>query len=196
MTQEQVKQLKKGDEVFVKASFECLATSGDAYVRFFWTNGTGKRILGNMAVTFDSVLLRSDLQQPAEKPKYDPCRPFRVGDIVTPIERDGREVPNGAPVGEKCTVVEPEKNGLVLIYYAAGCELHTREIPFYHLELVTPVEELEPYNVFFEGRFVHVRKGERVFVSFNLNAHPHAKEAAEAECARLNAEYRKEQSNG
>ena len=66
---------------------------------------------------------------------------------------------------------------------------------FPHPEVVrlAPWQETPPYNVYFDGRFVHVRKGEQVISSYNLNGHPHAKEAAEAERDRLIAKHRKEQ---
>lgn len=178
----------------MKAFFDSLATDGDAYVNFSWTNCRGERISSQLAVTFDSVFLRSDLQQPA--PKYDPCRLFRVGDIVTPIERDGREVPDGAPVGEKCTVVEPEKNGIVCIRYDVGSEYYIHEIPFYHLELVSPVEELKPYRVEESTDYFSVDKGEEEICLFWKDKHPNPKAAAEAECSLLNEGYRKDQNNG
>lgn len=136
-------------------------------------------------------------------PKYDTCRPFRVGDIVTPIERDGREVPDGAPVGEKCTVVESEKNGIVRIRYDAGSEHYIHEIPYFHLELVTPADELEPYRVVRPELYqcVRIMKEKRIHSSIPFDEEEcvyrtleEAKAAAEAECARLNAEYRKEQA--
>ena len=131
------------------------------------------------------------------KSLYDPCRLFKTGDIVTPIERDGREVPDGAPVCEKCTVVESEKNGIVCIRYDAGSEHYIHEIPYFLLELVTPVEELEPY---------FVKETASVYEVFNRNENnssvaiffksqysiEKAKERAEAECKRLNTEYGKE----
>ena len=140
------------------------------------------------------------------KPKYDPCRPFRVGDIVTPIERDGREVPDGAPVGEKCTVVESEKNGIVCIRYDAGSEHYIHEIPYFHLELVTPVEELEQLyiNPIFDcdngnpiGYEIAHADGLTEAIVYGgkgcFRTLAEAKEAAEDERDRLNAEYRKEQ---
>jgi hypothetical protein len=67
-----------------------------------------------------------------------------------------------------------------------------------YLELVTPVEALDPYYVEDVGNAWAVRKPEDCGMYstqawFSKERHPHAKEAAEAECDRLNAEYRKEQ---
>ena len=66
------------------------------------------------------------------------------------------------------------------------------------LELVTPVEELEPYYVEDVGNAWVVRKPEpsdmySTQAWFSKERHPHAKAAAEAERDRLNAEHRKEQ---
>lgn len=63
----------------------------------------------------------------------------------------------------------------------------------------TQVEELEPYNVH-ETEYLFrvmqvVEGGEQIVSEYRKSTHPHAKEAAEAECARLNAGWRKEHSN-
>lgn len=62
---------------------------------------------------------------------------------------------------------------------------------FIFLELVTAKEELEPYYVEKGECSYRLRKGDKVLANF-WPTHPHAKEAADDECARLNAEYRKE----
>lgn len=59
-----------------------------------------------------------------------------------------------------------------------------------------PVEELEPYSVETCQYGYTVNKGELILAIYNDETHPNPKEAAEAECARLNAEYRKEENNG
>lgn len=135
--------------------------------------------------------------QVCDKPKYDPCRPFRVGDIVTPIERDGREVPDGAPVGEKCTVVESEKNGIVCIRYDAGSEHYIHEIPYFHLELVTPVEELKSFYLESDELFFFIYFGTKRNYELvaRLDKKYYTLTEAYAEHDRLNAEYRKEQNN-
>ena len=73
------------------------------------------------------------------------------------------------------------------------------EVLFYFLELVTPVEEIEPYRVETGGynRF-RIKKGNLEYSYFPFGEHcvlgmDEAKAAAEAERDRLNAEYRKEQ---
>lgn len=67
-------------------------------------------------------------------------------------------------------------------------------------ELVTPVEEIKPYSVhetdYLYRVMLSVDGGEQVVCEYRKNTHPHAKERAEAERDRLNAEHRKEQNNG
>lgn len=64
---------------------------------------------------------------------------------------------------------------------------------FPHPEVVRliPEQKNTPFNVYFDKGNVHVRKGEQVISSYNLAAHPHAKETAQEECNRLIAEWRK-----
>lgn len=133
-----------------------------------------------------------------EQPKYDPCRPFRKGDRVRVVERNGRKTPSSLVIEDlyekTLTVIESEdSDDDVLVATSKG----SKYIKFYFLELVTPVEELEPYFIE-ETEYeycVTIMVGERkdTPATYHKRMHPHAKEAAEAECARLNAEHRKEQ---
>ena len=135
------------------------------------------------------------------KPKYDPCRPFRNGDIVRYVERDGRSYVDAPPVGATCCVCVGEDSvGMVSVEFkfSENEEPAVHDVPFYHLELVTPVEELEPYSV--QETMSHdgwqiVRDG-LPLVIYDSQRHPNAKAAAEAERDRLNAEWRKEHANG
>ena len=191
MTKEQEKIfVQQGDVVLVQCVVDKAHKSGDLLVRFKTESGV------NSHAWIGKEYVGKTWAVAPEKPKYDPCRLFKKGDIVEPVERDGREVPDGAPVGEKCTVVESEKNGIVCIRYDAGSEHYIHEIPYFHLELVTPVEERSPYYVGTWENMLAVYKKtqtEDIIISMFSQSHPHAKEAAEAECARLNAEYRKEE---
>lgn len=100
-----------------------------------------------------------------ESTKYDPCRRFRKGDKVRLVPYRGR-----APIMFGFNI------------FSIG-------------EIFT-VEELEPYFVMelkgaygvYNTRF----QPETEACHFFTDMHPHAKEAAEAECDRLNAAYRKE----
>ena len=150
-------------------------------------------------------------------PKYNPYRKFREGDKVRLVEWRGR-----APFD--CENWEPEKAGQICIVAEdedaeRGHYLHVWKIedmasetdegerpwlafPIFSLELVTPVEELEPYSVHENeySKSAEVRRSNpfRVCAAFYWGGESptytreQAKEAAEAECDRLNAEYRKE----
>ena len=126
-------------------------------------------------------------------PKYDQNRLFRKGDKVEHHPRNGRRGASDIPNGKTLTVTADE----VLydwIYLTDGDNDYSCD-PAY-LELVTPVEELEPYFVMelkgaygvYNTRF----QPETEACHFYTDMHPHAKEAAEAERDRLNAEWRKE----
>ena len=126
-----------------------------------------------------------------EKPKYDPCRLFKKGDKVRVVEWNGRDI---ARVGQIGYVVSDEHNSRVEL----SIDGWTKDVfyPACHLELVTPVEELEPYRVETGGynRF-RIKKGNLEYSYFPFGEHcvlsmDEAKAAAEAECARLNDEYR------
>lgn len=134
-----------------------------------------------------------------EQPTHDPCRLFRKGDEVEYRPKDGRANPN-LLVGRKYKVAadEPCDSGIVQVEFDGLRHIDTF-VAYNNLELVTPVEELEPYFVMelkgaygvYNTRF----QPETEVCHFFADMHPHAKEAAEAECARLNAEHRKEQNN-
>ena len=129
-----------------------------------------------------------------EPPKYDPRRLFKKGDKVRVVDWNGRTLDRKGKIGE---VTEDELGGRVT--FSVGS--HTFKIcyPVCFLELVTPVEELEPYFIMelkgaygvYNTRF----QPEAEVCHFFTDMHPHAKQAAEAERDRLNAEYRKEQNN-
>lgn len=122
-------------------------------------------------------------------PKYDPNRLFRRGDKVRVITRDGR-TPVACPssVGAVCVVLENEKKGkLITLRDEEDCRLWAE---FFYLELITPVEELEPYTC---GRGVDeciLYKNKELFAEFE-----NPKDAARV-CKMLNAEHRKELENG
>lgn len=151
---------------------------------------------------------------PPPAPKYDPCRLFKKWDRVRPVVRYGRYPDDGALANVTYVVVDDEKNGRVSIARHDGKSGYAHTVTALYLELVTPVEELEPFSVCqdaemecFEVYKCEYTEGEEgnekvwkivrttYFYGDNqgLRTLAEAKEAAEAECARLNAEYRKEQ---
>lgn len=152
------------------------------------------------AEAFFPITPENERKNSEPAPKYDPCRLFKAGDIVRIIDWNGRTPDMLDEKGTREAVVaDPEdpRSGCVELLYndrypiVAAC----------FLELITPVEELEPYYVEEECHSWCVRKPEPSGVYstlswFSKNRHPNAKAAADAECARLNAEYRKEQNNG
>lgn len=126
--------------------------------------------------------------------KYDPCRKFRNGDIVTPQERNGR-VPWGK--GTKLKVVADESKAGVTVRCDDTGEERLMCVLF--LELVTPVEELEPYTISEGAGIIEVYNEKfevvKAWCYRDVKAGVKALAEAEAECARLNEECRKEREN-
>jgi hypothetical protein len=141
------------------------------------------------------VLFANGTKNTETAPKYDPNRLFRKGDKVEVVKNKGRLGSSTLPVGTRATVERDEEECDWVFLKADNCD-KIDTVDAAYLKLVTPVEEL---NMYFVEHYKHsnaykIRKGGREFAIF-WDSHPHAKEAAEAECARLNAEYRKEQSD-
>lgn len=127
-------------------------------------------------------------------PKYDPNRLFQKGDRVRVVEYKGRIKPYLKDVlGKVYTLDEGENNIHIAYIKADGIDL----LDVCHLELVSPVEELDPYEVTESTDYfavAHRRTGDEP-ATFWKESHPNPAAAAEAECARLNAEHRKEKTN-
>lgn len=133
-------------------------------------------------------------------PKHDPCRLFKKGDVVEPKQVKGRVYSKDSKhlISKKCIVFRDEEEpGYVVISYAGK----NYSINAAYLELVTPVEELEPYTVDECGfaPTLYVRKNGKVYMTIPykegsslFQTREEALAAAEAECARLNEEWRKE----
>lgn len=149
---------------------------------------------------FSPITPENGVKNSEHAPKYDPCRKFRKGDKVRLIRRYGRTPHEHAydmdveEDGVERTVLWDEKEALVSVTWGVDDDIC---VPFFYLELVTPVEEIEPYGIadHIHGWIVYKDTPGNVVANFN-KTHPNAKQAAEAECARLNAEHRKEQNNG
>ena len=131
---------------------------------------------------------------PETYPKYDPCREFREGDKVRVRKIHGK-LPqcryNGmikVKEGDCCTIHEKEHRNCYWVTIPSGGNWCLDAAYF---ELVTPVEEMEPYSVDYEMDCWRVCDNDGVVSVYN-ERHPHAKEAAEAERDRLNAAHRKE----
>lgn len=153
---------------------------------------------------FSPIIPENGIKNSEPAPKYDPCRLYREGDKVRYVKRNGRFCP-GAHAFEKQlsllgTVVKDEQRDYFVVVNFENDEDNYLIDPAY-LELATPVEELGPYS----ERHNKAHAAWSIYGPFDLSAvnyfygerYPYtsetAKHAAEAECARLNAEYRKEQ---
>lgn len=128
-------------------------------------------------------------------PKYDPNREFREGDKVSVRKIHGK-LPqcryNGmvkVNEGDCCTINEKEHRNCYWVTIPSGGNWCFDAA---YLELVTPIEELEPYTVEEGKASFLLKKGDKLLANY-WPSHPHAKAVAESERDRLNAEYRKEQ---
>lgn len=200
--------IKVGEMYNVRVKVECIDDDGWLKVR-----------TSEKAISF--ILSPKELEAFSALPKYDPCRPFRKGDKVRLCEYNGRapfdnENFEQEEAGQLCIIAENEDYENAYSLHVWKLEDMEREpddgerpwfaFPLMFMELITPVEELEPYSITYWmdtseecGRFEVVR-GEQCVSIYPYGTHEtryykkaeHAKAAAEAECARLNAEYRKE----
>lgn len=137
-------------------------------------------------------------------PKNDHCRLYRKGDKVRLIEWNGRkpfDTFHGLNLnpGEVHIVLDDEyaRNEVYIGMSAADEEQSV--VHACNLELITPVEEMGPFSV----RHNAVHAAWSIYGPFDLSAvnyfygerYPYTKEtakaAAEAECARLNEDYKK-----
>lgn len=152
------------------------------------------RIFLLRAEDFEAVSPENGIKNTEPAPKYDPCRLFRKGDKAKPRIINGREIPK-MPLDVIFTVTgDEDEYGAVPVEYMSPVRglLTSTTVLAVWLELVTPVEEQEPYFVE-EGQIsFRLKKGDKLLANY-WPSHPNAKAAAEAERDRLNAEYRKEQ---
>lgn len=149
---------------------------------------------------FEALSPANGIKNAEPLPKYDPCRKLREGDKVRFRKVNKRftyELDATLLVGSLGRVAFDEReSGAVKVYCFDGV---LRVVDANYLELVTPVEEMKPYYVeqstsknYWEIYHQSISDGITLLASYSKH-HPHAKEAAEAECDRLNAEHRKEQ---
>ena len=156
---------------------------------------------GGPVLELNDYLVHKCVYPTTHAPKYEPCRLFKKGDRVEYSPRYGRACLEAPWIYDEAEVIEDEdKNGSVVVRFTFNYgEPAVHKVPWYYLQLVTPVEELKPYYVKDDGTHYVVGKlpeePEIVYLAeYSKDRHPHAKEAAEAECARLNAEHRKEKA--
>lgn len=138
-------------------------------------------------------------------PKYDPCRKFRKGDLVRLKAYNGRKPYDFwhkqtiEHFGAKLDTVLADEldSGNVDIFQDAPIDELTVRVHASHLELVTPVEELETYYIEEStGKITLLNKHDPIFHKSwqysAVSAGIIALAEAEAERDRLNKEHRKE----
>ena len=166
------------------------------YVPFTVKAISDKYVTATTGGTLEAFLLVKNLHPIPSAPKYAPCRKFKEGDRVRPRERDGR-APWGRTISSvRClntswtlNVRENEARGIVKCEDEDGIIF---DISPFFLELVTPVEKLNPYSVGETTDYFSVDKDDEELSIYWKDKHPYAKATAEVECARLNAKWRKE----
>lgn len=187
------KEIKIGEKYLLPVTVTEISSNGWIEVKTFGDYGY------RLAPLEIKTLLQNGIKNTEATTKYDPYREFRKGDKVKAVLRYGRIPNDGVPKDVILEVIADERDGIVKVLHKMGMILEIFNVYALYLELVTPVEELEPYFVQdFKGGYgvFHTRLQPEAEVCHYFNdMHPYAKEAAKAECARLNAEYRKEQSN-
>ena len=213
LTEEQDYTLRKGDEIIVHGTCGYIFQDGEIRVNSCWTAAGEKRK--------QSFLVHSScISLPPKKPKYDPCRLFRKGDIVRLKEWNGRcpAIPEDWKFDNGLFKVHTAEKFNSLVEITRENPKHVYMIPICFLELVTPVDELEPYSVeevdvdslifnpkldpdrdsesAFHVRYMDKRSGEITIIKtyYESDIYPYdcAKVDAETECKRLNDEWKKD----
>lgn len=203
LTQEQLDTLEKGTPIVIHTTFDHFDCDGDVRYKAPYS-------LDKEHYTYIDPKYVSLPGEPVEQPKHDPCRLFKKGDRVR-IKREinGRKLNHvfvNFSYDQTYTVVQDEEqkenqSGLVKIINETG---HTFTGSFYELELVTPVEELEPYSMLenvpsnsIEVRDMRTNKVEAIFYFGKDHAYTFVQAAtrAEAERDRLNAEWKQSHQN-
>jgi hypothetical protein len=196
LTPEQIQKLKPGDTVLVEAEVSSPLKDGAVVTHGCITHALHSSKLYPLPSEHGTSLSRrSSVGAETEVPttKHAPTRLFKNGDVVTPRIYLGRK-DKGLEMGEKYIVTADEIAGdMVAIKHHFTLRPDIVQTCF--LELVTPVEDLEPYYVVEYEENIQIRRNPNGIevARYDRERHPNAKAAAEAECARLNAEWRKEQ---
>ena len=198
LTEEQIKNLKYGDKLSAEVIFISRCLDGDIYTVAKRVSEHKEQIV-KVCLHPDVLSIPIDSQSSSidSQSKYDPYRKFKKGDKVKCRTVFGRTCNVLGSLGIY-TVIEDEKeiSGNVIVVDSTNI---TYKVKAVFLELVTPVEELEPYYIE-ETEYeycVTIMVGDRKDspATYHKRMHPDAKAAAEAECKRLNTEWLKEHEN-
>ena len=200
LTQEQILNLKPGAPLVVQGEFCQAYDNGNILVRLSvqrWETSI------NEIHSFhpSCVSLPSEHGTSVPTPKHDPTRLFRKGDKVRTVKRRGRYY---SSADEKYAdliltvhsdeVTDSRQSEIWVEVETEDDETCWNTDPVY-LELVTPVEEIEPYKLIDSPNTYNIVRDSAMVMTIHKKSHPNAKAAAEAERDRLNAEYRKEHTN-
>lgn len=137
--------------------------------------------------------LPPNFPHPETPPKYDPCRPFKAGDIVEPCQVKGRWLSEGWKnrKGIRYKVTSDEDDDCVM-WVQDPDSLYPKCVAAVFFQLVTPVEELKPYFISEGAGIIEIWNGkgevEKTWYYDAVKAGVEALAAAEAECAMLNGE--------
>lgn len=137
------------------------------------------------AEVFSPISPANGIKNTEPAPKYDPCRLLKKGDIVEPVERWGRKLRIKA--GQYRIEKDEVDNRVIMTHCETGFSYAA--IDAVYLNIVTPVEELEPYKC---GEGIDAQL---IFFQDERFAEFENEEDAQRVCAWLNSEYRKEKSN-
>ena len=191
MDKEQINELKPGDEVLIRGRFEKIKENGDYSISYLLTTVHDKLYMYKAAVHPSAVIIKSP-------PKHNPTRLLKEGDIVKPRFVDGRTDINLSSLQPYTVTKREDAWGNVRVMN----DNHSITTKAVFLELITPVEEQMPYEVECDDddKEYSVTCRDKFVCTFPYDSDSfytkeQAKAAAEAECARLNAEWKKEQNN-
>lgn len=191
LTPDQIKNLKPGDKLVHEIRF---IEGGGDYIKCsfspLFSRDKTSFLIDRAFLSLPSEIVN---RQSSTVNKYDPTRLFKKGDKARVVELFGRRDATFA-LGELVTVTENECGvTFISVKDKNGCD---GLIAWNFLELVTPVEELEPYFISEGAGIIEIWNKAREVVKTwyydAVKAGVVALAAAEAECARLNEEWRKE----
>lgn len=182
-----IEDIKAGEKYYVQVKVSQVHDDG---VTVYTVNENG---VGIQERDFEGEDLRAFLPA-TDKFKHNPWRKFKKGDKVRVVEWYGRRPQCEAYLGKEFIVGKDETPlGVRILVGETGESYCTPDACF--LELVTPVEEIEPYHIETCAESVYVMdKKSGILACYDGDVHPNAREAAEAECKRLNEQYRKKEN--
>ena len=161
LTPEQIKNLKEGDPIVIHTTIECLDSDGEA--RFSTPNICGGDSHAYIDLKYVSLPSNSQSSIVNRQSKYDPTRLFKRGDKVKRRTVDGRTDPDVLEDIYLAVTTDEDKYGNVRVQEPNGRSIVTKSV---FLELITPVEEREPYCV----RFVNDQGSEEWHVELRNNS--------------------------